>query len=294
MSRLLGNVQRAIARWSAQRQQSGVPTRWHREEHRAARAMLIAVIEAVLVRPRGHFSPLRLNEGRTACHLDARALSIRRTVRVEDLFRAMQDIDPVTSRSRGWIELERAPAPRNLAFVFTHRGGGWQRIATFLEHEARALLAAQKPPSADAALRVLFGAAEAAATGIALRERRTNIAPRGENSHELLATAPLRRDSRLHAGPAGCHCAVIVADTTWSGSEGRRWRAVSGPRRGARRAAPRSVRAPSPADELSAARHHGVSEPFGERDCKPIPNRDIPRLSPVSARFAEPPLVDEL
>jgi glutathione gamma-glutamylcysteinyltransferase len=175
----------------------------------------------------GHFSPLAgyHEEQDRVLILDvARFKYSPHWVRVEDLFRAMQDVDPVTSRSRGWIELERAPSPRNLAFVFTHRGGGWQRIATFLEREARALLEAERPASADAALRVLFNAAEAAATGIALRETTDDVHRRAVETvlSELRATAPFAVAKAVCTQvPPELVTALfyLLPDTTWSGLE---------------------------------------------------------------------------
>lgn len=175
----------------------------------------------------GHFSPLAgYHEGQDrVLILDvARFKYSPHWVRVEDLFRAMRDTDPVTARSRGWIELERAPAPRNLAFVFTHRGGGWQRIATFLEHEARALLAAHAPRTAEEALRVLFKGAEVAATGIALRETTDDYHRHAVDTvlSELRATTPF---AVAHAVCTEVPPELVTAlfyllpDTTWSALE---------------------------------------------------------------------------
>jgi glutathione gamma-glutamylcysteinyltransferase len=91
-------------------------------------------------------------------------------VPVSMLFRAMREIDPTTGKSRGLISLERAAAPRNLAFVFTNSGGGWQQVAAFLGAELRQLLQRREPATAHAAVTLILGAAGDVARGIALRD----------------------------------------------------------------------------------------------------------------------------
>lgn len=121
----------------------------------------------------GHFSPLAgyHRERDLVLVLDvARFKYPPHWAPVPALFRAMQDADPVTGKSRGVIALERAPAPRNLAFVFTTQDGGFQRITRFLSGGAHAALRRAQPASAPAALRVLLEEAQDAASGIALRE----------------------------------------------------------------------------------------------------------------------------
>ncbi len=172
----------------------------------------------------GHFSPLagyHEAQDRVLILDVARFKYSPHWVRIDDLFRAMLDVDAVTSRSRGWLELERAPAPRNLAFVFTHAGGGWQRIATFLEHEARALLAAHPPRTADEALRLLFSGAQVAAAGIALRETTDDHHRRAVDTvlSELSATAPfaIAREVCTDVPPELVTALFyLLPDTTWS------------------------------------------------------------------------------
>ncbi|HEY6557802.1 MAG TPA: phytochelatin synthase family protein [Polyangiaceae bacterium] len=244
----------------------------------------------------GHFSPLAgyHEEQDRVLILDvARFKYSPHWVRVEDLFRAMQDMDPVTSRSRGWIELERAPSPRNLAFVFTHRGGGWQRIATFLEHEARALLAAQRPPSADAALRVLFGAAEAAATGIALRETTDEHHRRAVESvlSELRATAPfaVARAVCTQVPPELVTALFyLLPDTTWSGLEADVAGELCRAGRVEELAEPLSSDLSVLRRQLRELQCSAVTTACQNQSCEapsstPIPNRDQPNVSsPVS------------
>lgn len=121
----------------------------------------------------GHFSPLAgyHRERDLALILDvARFKYPPHWVPVAMLFAAMREVDPVTARSRGWIAVERAAAPRNLAFVFTSHSAGWQRITQFLCEDARAHLARNRPNSAPSAVHELVQIAAETAAGIALRE----------------------------------------------------------------------------------------------------------------------------
>jgi len=173
----------------------------------------------------GHFSPLagyHAGQDRVLILDVARFKYSPHWVSVSALFCAMQDIDPVTARSRGWIELERAAAPRNLAFVFTHRGAGWQRVAAFLEREARALLDAHAPASTEDALRVLFNAAEVAAAGIALRETTDTLHQQAVETviSELRATRVFAvANSTCSAVPPELAAALfyLLPDSTWAG-----------------------------------------------------------------------------
>ena len=90
-------------------------------------------------------------------------------VAIEQLFEAMRPIDPATGKSRGFIELERAPAPRNLAFVFGG-GGGWRPIARLLDRDLPAMLKEERPHDVAAVVRLMLDAARPVVRGIALRE----------------------------------------------------------------------------------------------------------------------------
>ena len=121
----------------------------------------------------GHFSPIGgYHQGRDlALILDvARFKYPPHWVPVEMLYRAMRQIDATTGRSRGWIELDRSSTPRNLAFVFTQSGKGWERIVDFLYEDLRKLLERHRPESASSALRLILEAAGDVIGGITLRE----------------------------------------------------------------------------------------------------------------------------
>jgi glutathione gamma-glutamylcysteinyltransferase len=143
--------------------------------HSAAGRVLIASYSRAALGQTGdgHFSPLAGYHRRRnlALVLDvARFKYSPHWVTVGSLFSAMRIQDSATGRSRGFIELERASSPCNLGFVFTNREGGWQRLARFVDLEARQLLDNTKPESARAAIQVVLAAAADAATGIVLRE----------------------------------------------------------------------------------------------------------------------------
>lgn len=69
--------------------------------------------------------------------------------------------DPVTGRSRGWIELSRATLPRNLAFLFTRIAGGGSRLLRFMESDLCDILRREQPTSVPLAMHLaLEGAGE--------------------------------------------------------------------------------------------------------------------------------------
>jgi len=90
-------------------------------------------------------------------------------VPLPQLFRAMQEPDPVTARSRGFIQLVRAESPISLALVFSRQGDGWRGIADFVTHTVPRLLREGAPDSPEQALRLVLRGASEVIAGLALR-----------------------------------------------------------------------------------------------------------------------------
>jgi glutathione gamma-glutamylcysteinyltransferase len=121
----------------------------------------------------GHFSPLAgYHRGRDlVLVLDvARFKYPPHWVPLSQLHAAMRAVDPVTGKSRGWLELVRAPQPRNLAFVFGNRGGGWIEIVRFIEHDLPEHLDQHPHTNARSVLKCALEHAHAPAAGIELRQ----------------------------------------------------------------------------------------------------------------------------
>lgn len=120
----------------------------------------------------GHFSPLG---GYHREHDATLVLDVARFkypphwVPVARLHQAMLGTDPSTGRSRGWIELRRAPSPRNLAFVFTNREGGWQAVASFIREGLPRVLEMERPATSAAVVDAVMRHARSVTGNIELR-----------------------------------------------------------------------------------------------------------------------------